>query len=226
MTDGLSIVIPALNAAHTLSATLASLPPLAPAETVLVDGGSTDETVSIAEQAGCRIVRSEPGRGRQLSAGADAAHGDWLLFLHADTCLSPEAARDTRTFIRDEVDGTRAACFSLSFQGTHPAARCIASLANWRSRSFGLPYGDQGLLIHRSLYDSVGGYPDQPIMEDVAIVRAIRKARLHIFRSTVTTSAARYQRDGWIKRPLRNLTCLALYFAGISTARINRLYTR
>lgn len=223
-----SIVIPTLNVAERLRC---CLPPLAEfraldliREVVLVDGGSSDATAAIAEAAGARLVVSERGRGVQLAAGAEAARGDWLLFLHADTVLAVDWADAVRTFIANPENARRAGYFRLRLDDGRMGARRIAWLANMRSRLFGLPYGDQGLLIARAFYREIGGFGPLPVMEDVDLVRRIGRRRLVMLDAEATTSAARYRRGGFWLRPLRNQFCLLLWFVGIPARTIARLY--
>lgn len=219
--SALGIVIPALNAADGLAACLDAL--LAHAgDVVVVDGGSRDATRAIALAHGARLVDSPAGRGRQLAAGAGAVRGDWLLFVHADTVLQPGWADAVAQFLPGPTD--RAGYFQLSFDQDGGGAARVARLANWRAGLLGLPYGDQGLLIHRDFYQALGGYPDEPLMEDVILVRRIGRRRLALLPGTARTSAARYRRDGWWLRPLRNLSCLALFFLGLPPSLIARLY--
>ena len=208
----LSAVIPALNAAATLPATLESL--TGADEIVLADGGSGDATVSVAEGAGARLVSSPPGRGRQLIAGAAAARGDWLLFLHADTRLAAEWRRAVDSFTADPANRERAAVFTFALDDDSPAAKRLAWSVNRRTDWFGLPYGDQGLLIPRALYDETGGYEDLPLMEDVRIIQAIGRKRLAILSAEARTSAAKYERDGWRTRSWRNAWLIARYLMG------------
>jgi rSAM/selenodomain-associated transferase 2 len=215
----LSVVLPVLNAAASLPATLAALGNVD--EIVLADGGSSDGTASLP---GLRIVAAPRGRGVQLIAGAKAARGDWLLFLHADTVLSPGWQNVARRFMADPANVARAGYFELAFASPAPDALRVARLANWRARTLGLPYGDQGLLISRRFYDALGGYAPLPLMEDVDFVRRIGKPGLVALDAVATTSAARYERDGWLARPLRNLFCLALYYLGVSPHTIAGLY--
>ena len=114
--------------------------------------------------------------------------------------------------------------FRLAFTGDDKRAARVARLANFRARAFGLPYGDQGLLIARDLYDRLGGYRDLPLMEDVDLVRRIGAKNLRELDAVAATSPARYERDGWIARPLRNLSILALWFLGVPPATLARLY--
>ncbi len=225
----LSIVIPALDAAGTLPATLAALEEGRRAgflaEVILVDGGSSDGTVAIAAEAGAGVVEvGAPGRGRQLAKGEAAARGDWLLFLHADTCLAPGWTDAVGRFLSDPAMAERAGYFRLRLDDPAPQARLIERIANWRARRLGLPYGDQGLLIARAFYEGLGGFRPLPLMEDVELVRRIGRRRLVALDGEAVTSAARYRRDGWWARPLRNLTLLSLYFLGLPPGWLRRLY--
>ncbi len=225
MTTDIDVVIPALNAARSLAHTLDSLKgdhDLKLSITVC-DGGSRDATVSIAAQAGATVVRTAAGRGRQLAAGAMAGSAAWLLFLHADTTLSAGWAAAARGLMAGPP-GTRAGYYRLRFDSADPRARRIERLASWRCRTFGLPYGDQGLLIGRAFYAEVGSFRDLPLMEDVDLARRIGRRRLVALDAEAVTSAERYERDGWLVRPMRNLGCLGLYLAGLPPHAIRRLY--
>lgn len=222
----ISVVIPVLNAAGTLGPTLAALMPGVVAgmirEVILADGGSDDSVAEIADAVGARLIVAQRGRGTQLAAGAAAARGEWLLFLHADTTLSVEWVAAARAHIERHPDG--AGWFRLRFNASGPAPWLVAGWANLRARAFGLPYGDQGLLISRAAYAAIGGYRPIPLMEDVALARSLGRRRLHALDAIATTSAARYRAEGWIHRGIRNLGCLALFFAGVAPERIARLY--
>lgn len=222
----ISVVMPTLNAAPYLSR---SLPPLVPGvaagvvrELVIVDGGSTDDTLAIAEDVGATIVRAPAGRGSQLRAGAGAAKADWLLFLHADTALDDGWVGEAARFIR--AGSGRAAVFRFAFDDTTPAARRAAFWVSVRCRLLALPYGDQGLLIPRSLYDAVGGYRDLPLMEDVDIVRRIGRRRLSFLDTCAVTSADKYRRDGYSRRAFRNLVLVTRYLMGADPTVLARAY--
>ena len=221
----LSIVIPTLNAADTIQRTLDSLAeaPFA-CEIVIADASSQDDTVAIAAAAGATVVTAERGRGPQLIAGAAAAGGEWLLFLHADTRLSAGWSNVVERFADAPINRHRAAAFRFALDDESGAARMIETLVAWRCWLFGLPYGDQGLLMARTFYEGVGGYRPLPLMEDVDIVRRIHRGRLITLDATALTSARRYRRDGYVLRPLRNLACLTLYYLGLPPAFIARIY--
>ena len=222
----LSVIIPTLQAAEDLPRCLASLMPGAEAglirEVLLSDGGSRDATADIADAAGASIIQSERGRGKQLATGAKAARGEWLLFLHADTSLT----RDWVERVRDHMANApgKAAFFTLAFRSDHPMAKHVAARANRRAKLLGLPYGDQALLVPRSLYEETGGYKDMPLMEDVALVRAIGRCRLSMLSAEARTSAAKYERDGWRKRSWKNAWLITRYLLGASPEKLAAAY--
>jgi rSAM/selenodomain-associated transferase 2 len=223
----LSLVIPTLDAAAVLGGTLAALAPeLAGVEMVVVDGGSADGTAAIAAAAGARVITVPRGRGPQLRAGAEAATGSWLLFLHADTRLQPGWHAVAGRFMADPANAERAAVFRFALDDADPRARRIERGVAWRGRVLALPYGDQGLLIARKYYWALGGHPAIPLMEDVALVRRIGRRRITILDHAALTSAARYRRGGWLLRPARNLALVTLYFLGVPPRWLARLYGR
>lgn len=223
----LSIVIPTLNAEAELPATLGALGEGLEAglirEVIVSDGGSADATRAVADAAGALWLEGPPGRGGQMRRGADAAGGAWLMFLHADTWLGPGWAGAVADHMRRGED--RAGYFRLAFRAGGLAPRVVAGWANLRSRALGLPYGDQGLVIARDLYDAVGGMPDIVLMEDVAMARRLRRL-LRALPAEARTSAARYEAEGWLRRGARNLANLAAWHAGLPPERLVRFYGR
>jgi rSAM/selenodomain-associated transferase 2 len=211
----LSVVIPTLNAAATLAVTLETVPEAD--EVVVVDGGSSDGTPALASSLGAKVVSAPRGRGMQLAQGVSMARGDWLLLLHADTRLAPGwqetmPSPDQAGYYRFELDSD------------DPRARRLERLVAWRCRVLALPYGDQGLLIHRDLLRQVGGIRALPLMEDVDLVRRLGRRGLVALDIAAITSAEKWRRQGWYRRSLRNLGCLTLYFAGVPPSLIARLY--
>lgn len=217
----LSIVIATLNAAATLATTLASIHARA-AEVIVVDGGSTDCTREIARQCGAMVLTAPAGRGRQLAAAVEAAHGSWLLLLHADTRLAPGWSEAVAA--HQAAGPGRAGYFRFALDSVARQARWLERAVEWRCRLIALPYGDQGLLIHRDLLVEVGGIRPLPLMEDVDLVLRIGSKRLTRLPASAVTSAAKWQRDGWFRRSARNLLCLMLYFVGLAPRRIVRIY--
>jgi rSAM/selenodomain-associated transferase 2 len=228
MSPPLSIIIPALDAAASLPATLAALGEgwerRLVREVLMVDGGSHDGTAGIAETGGARVVATSRGRGNQLVAGAAAATGEWLLFLHADTRLRRGWADAVGAFIGVPENARRAAYLRYRLDDPAAAARRLEALVSWRCRVLALPYGDQGLLIARRFYDELGGFRPLPLMEDVEFARRIGRRALVPLAADAVTSAARYREGGYIARPLRNLGCLMLYFLGLPPRVLVRLY--
>jgi hypothetical protein len=163
-------------------------------------------------------VSAPRGRGSQIAAGIAVASHCWLLLLHADTRLAP----DWRGLVHD--DPGRAGYFRFALESPDPRARRLERLVGWRCRVLGLPYGDQGLLIHRDLLARVGGMRPLPLMEDVDLVRRLGRQRLVALPADAVTSAAKWERQGYLRRSARNLLCLSLWFAGVPPWLIKRIY--
>lgn len=220
----ISVVVPTLNAGEALGRCLASLGEGLNEglirELIVSDGGSTDATLAVAEAAGAEVVQGPASRGGQLRRGCAVAKGGWLLVQHADTVLLPGWSGPVTAALATN----EAWYFTHRFDDDGLAARLVSGWANLRS-GWGLPYGDQGLLLPRALYDTVGGYPEMPLMEDVALARALR-GRLHRLDAVAETSAAKYRRQGWLRRGGRNLWTLARYAAGVDPERLARDYRR
>jgi rSAM/selenodomain-associated transferase 2 len=227
----ISVVIPTLNASRTLAHTLTALVPAVVdgvvQEAILVDGGSSDETCAIAEAAGTHLIEALRGRGSQLDAGAAQARGDWLLFLHADTVLEPGWAEEAQSFIDRVESGRRrqaAACFHFALDDDGLMPRLVEWFVSLRCLVFRLPYGDQGLLISRTLYDRLGGFRPLPLMEDVDLVRRLKRSEIVMLNARAVTSAQRYQREGYLARGMRNLSLILLYYLRVPARMLARLY--
>jgi rSAM/selenodomain-associated transferase 2 len=214
----LSVVIPALDEAEGIAAAVASA--RAPdVEVLVVDGGSSDDTVKRAAAAGAQVLRAPRGRARQLDAGARAARGDALLFLHADTRLPPGFADAVAAALRDpRVQG---GAFRLRFDRSTRALRVVERLARLRGRLLRLPYGDQALFVRRAALDAVGGVPQVPILEDLDLVRALkRRGRLALLPLDAVTSARRHLAEGPLRTALRHLLIALAGWLGVDRARV------
>ncbi len=213
----ISAVVPTLNAAPYLRDCLRAL--VGADEIIVSDGGSTDDTPALARTHGARVIAGSPGRGGQLARGAAAASHEALLFVHADTLLSPGAIDSARAHLERSAS---AACFTLRLDDPAWQARWIERAVRLRTRLFSLPYGDQGLVLSRDLYRSAGGFRAIPLMEDVDLVS--RLGPITLLPHEALTSAERWRNDGWVRRSARNLLCLGLWKAGVSPERIAKLY--
>ena len=222
----ISVIIPTLNASQTLPRCLGALGEAISeallAEVIFADGGSSDATEQIAEEVGATFLPCTKGRGNQMAEAAKHARGDWLLFLHSDSVLDDGWPR---AVIKTLSDKDTARYFKLRFDEDTLPAKTVAGWANFRARWFGLPYGDQGLLISRRLYDHVGGHPEIPLMEDVAIAKKLR-GRLTALPVYIETSATKYQKHGWVKRSLMNFITLLRYLAGADPKDLAARYYR
>lgn len=223
----ISVLIPTLNQAAQLERALVPLVAGSMSglvkEVIVADAGSTDDTRAIAEAAGCEIVDAPRGLAKQMRTGAAASKGKWLLFLHADAVLRDGWVVEVEDFLKQPQARKRAAAFRLSFDDRTPAARRAVQLARLRARVMKLPYGDQGLLISRYLYDAIGGYPDIPAMADVEIIRRIGPRRLTLLKTEVVSSAAHHRRGGYDKRAWRNLVLMTRYLMGADPVELAKI---
>lgn len=215
----ISIILPTWNEGAMLSRTLGALVGLAGCECLVADGGSNDGTMDVAAACGAQVVRSARGRGRQQNAGALAASGAILLFLHADTRLPEHFAEQVRRALADP--GVAAGAFRLTFDDARWALRLISWGANLRSRWLGLPYGDQALFVRAETFWEVGGFPDVPLLEDAELVRRLwARGRLRLLDATVVTSARRWRRGGIWKTTAQHVAILLAWCLGVPAARL------
>jgi rSAM/selenodomain-associated transferase 2 len=215
----ISIVIPAYNEATAIGAVIDRAAAGAPREIIVADGGSSDDTAAVAEARGARVVRSDPGRGRQMNRAVAAASGEVLLFLHADTLL-PAGFEEHVVRVLDRA-GVCAGAFRLAIDGPHRALRVIERAINWRSRVLDMPYGDQAIFVKAATFRRAGGFPDAAAMEDFELVRRLRRlGRIAIAPAAVVTSARRWRRYGVWRTTALNQACVAAYLLGVSPDRI------
>jgi uncharacterized protein len=223
--DRISIIIPAINEAGNIAKTIKSIGPGDKKEVIVVDGGSNDDTVSIAKSLGARVLIGSPPRARQMNRGAVHATGDVLVFLHADTRL-PKKFEDYifNSFKHPEMV---AGAFQLRIDSPVPGLRLIERLANWRSRFLNMPYGDQAVFLSSRLFLYLGGFPDIPIMEDFELIRRLQKqGRIVTLHVPVFTSPRRWHNFGILKTTLINQLVIAAYVMGIAPEVIARWYGR
>ena len=243
----ISIIIPVLNEAGKIRSTLASLQDASNVEVIVVDGGSQDETVAIVKPLGVQVLSSAAGRARQMNAGAKVATGDILLFLHADTHLPAgfdamvrqalaENSQEENYPIQNPIRGVKkrgeskiqnpiAGAFELRIDAQMRSLRLIEKMVNWRSRTLGMPYGDQAIFLKASVFHDLGGFPDLPIMEDFELMLRLRRlGQIAIVPASVLTSGRRWQKLGVLKTTLINQMIIIAYFLGVSPTRLVRWY--
>jgi rSAM/selenodomain-associated transferase 2 len=219
----ISVIVPVLNEEKRIAATLRDLQALTPDEIIVIDGGSGDRTCEIASQSGVTVMASERGRARQMNLGARDARGDVLLFLHADTRLPMSAFADIGAALADpRYVGGR---FDVELDGEHWLLPVVARLISYRSRITKVGTGDQAIFVRREVFARMGGFPDIPLMEDIAFCHALKKnGAVACLRSRVITSARRWEADGVWRTIFRMWTLKLLYFAGVSPVRLKQFY--
>lgn len=227
----ITVVIPTLNAERELTRTMAALVPAVVTglvrRVVIADGGSSDDTLQMADIAGADVVASDRGRGVQLAKGAAQVSTPWILFIHADTILERGWEKDVSSFLELVDSGRRpvsAAAFRFSLDDFGLRPRILEKLVDFRCLLFRLPYGDQGLLISKQLYNEIGGFRDMPLMEDIDLIKRLGRKRITMLRTKAVTSAKRYKNDGYAWRVLRNAWCLLLYRLRFKPQTIARYY--
>jgi rSAM/selenodomain-associated transferase 2 len=218
-----TVIIPTLNEAATIAATITSAQSASDVEVIIADGGSRDDTVERARSCGAQVLSTSAGRAEQMNAGATAAKGDILLFLHADTCLPERFDECVREALSrpDVVAGA----FRLRFDSPRWGLRVIEWLANWRSTRLHMPYGDQAIFLRAETFHDIGGFPDIPVMEDFELMRRLRRrGRIRIAPVSVVTSARRWTERGVLKTTLINQAMIIAYLLGVSPSRLARWY--
>jgi rSAM/selenodomain-associated transferase 2 len=219
----ISVILPVLNEEHVIASTLQALLSLMPYEIIVVDGGSTDGTRAVCDQFAVRVLTSEPGRARQMNCGARDATGDVLLFLHADTTLPASALKHISAAMYDP--DCPAGRFDVEIEGVHWMLKIIARLINYRSRITKIATGDQALFVRRSVFETMGGFQDIPLMEDIAFCRALKRiGPMACLRTCAITSGRRWERNG-VWRTIIKMWALKLgYLAGVSPERLKQYY--
>lgn len=219
----ITVVIPALNEATHIAAAVKSALVEGTTEVIVVDGGSSDDTVAVAVAAGARVIVLEPNRARQMNIGAGAAVGDVLLFLHADTLLPEDYARAVEVALSDSE--VMAGAFSLALDAGPAKYRMVEAAVRLRCRLFSLPYGDQGIFVGSDTFHDMGGFADLPLMEDVELIdRLRRRGRVKVLPQCVTTSSRRWERVGVVGTTLVNYAIFGAYRLGVSPVRLARWY--
>jgi rSAM/selenodomain-associated transferase 2 len=219
----ISVIVPALNEEHVIAANIEALKCLAPYEIIVVDGGSDDGTRDICARSGVTVLSSGRGRARQMNLGAEQARGDVLLFLHADTRLPASALSDIAESLGDSryVGGR----FDIELDGERWMLKVIGRMISYRSRISRVGTGDQAIFVRRDIFQRMGGYLDVPLMEDIALCRALkRRGKIACLRSRVITSARRWENDGVWRTIVRIWILKLLYLAGVSPSRLKRFY--
>jgi len=219
----ISVIVPMLNEEKAIAATLQALAALQPYETIVVDGGSQDRSRDIAAEFDVELITAPRGRARQMNRGAAEASGEVCLFLHADTRLPATAFADIAAALGDprHVGGR----FDVALDGRHCMLPLVARLISYRSRVSKVGTGDQALFVRRDVFRRMGGFPDIPLMEDIAFCRALKRlGEVACLRSQVVTSARRWESDGLWRTIFRMWTLKLLYLSGVSPIRLKQFY--
>ena len=224
MSRRISIIIPALNEGNDITSTLERLAPWRADghEVIVVDGGSGDETIALARPLSDQVISCEPGRARQMNCGAALAQGDILLFLHADTQL-PE--NGLLLILSALAAGEIWGRFDVRLSGQHPLFRVIEKMINWRSSFSGISTGDQAIFVLREQFEGIGGFPEQPLMEDIELSRRLKKiAPPFCIRTPLTTSSRRWEQRGIFATILLMWRLRFLYWLGVDASKLAKMY--
>ncbi|MEG4092091.1 TIGR04283 family arsenosugar biosynthesis glycosyltransferase [Microcoleus sp. Pol12B4] len=221
----ISIIIPVLNEAPTIASVISSALQAKNVEIIVADGCSSDGTADIAKSLGVRVISTAPGRATQMNAGASAATGDILLFLHGDTLL-PRGYDDSARRVLANPSAV-AGAFELKIDACRLSLRLVERGVKCRSNFLQMPYGDQAIFLNAVTFEKIGGFPDLPVMEDFEFVRRLKKqGRIEIVTQAVLTSARRWQQLGVLKTTTINQIVIIAYFLGVSPDRLAFWYKR
>ncbi|QLE56162.1 TIGR04283 family arsenosugar biosynthesis glycosyltransferase [Nostoc sp. TCL26-01] len=219
----ISIIIPTLNEAGNIKQVITNIQPRTNIEIIVVDGGSQDDTVALAESFGVKVISSSPSRALQMNAGAAIANGNILLFLHADTRLPVGFDEMIRSVLQQP--GVVAGAFTLRIDGSGLPLRLVELGVKWRSHFLQMPYGDQAIFITKEFFIQIGYFPEIPIMEDFElIIRLKHIGKIAIISASVITSARRWMQKGVIKTTLINQIVIIAYLLGIAPEQIRTWY--
>ena len=219
----ISVIVPTLNEGTCLPNCLKSIGSYPHVEIIVVDGGSDDSTPQIALNFGCRVFQTSPNRSRQMNLGAYQSTGSILIFLHADSCLPPNWVNEIMTSL--DINNVVCGAFSLSISGSLKGLSWVERLANFRSRFFQTPYGDQAIFLTKTTFLELGGFPDIPIMEDFQFIRsAKKKGVIYISRLKVTTSERRWKKLGILSTTIVNQLIIIGFFLGVSPIKLKTFY--
>jgi rSAM/selenodomain-associated transferase 2 len=221
--DLISIIIPTLNEADNIQEAIISSQIGRNIEIIIVDGGSKDETLSIAKSLDVKVIISPPGRANQMNMGAMAANGEILLFLHADTRLPTNFAQMIRTTLAKP--GIVAGAFTLRINAPNWGLRLVEFGVKWRSHLWQMPYGDQAIFITKEVFQNVGNFPEIPIMEDFALMKKLKTiGKISLLSKPVITSSRRWLKKGILQTTILNQIIIIAYLLGVSPQRIRNWY--